>query len=180
MAVLCVAGTASADVYRTKLRGTGVIATYTADDGCIATEGELLVVGTSEGAFAHVLATRTDWCAEGGPASSFYEGGAAVTLAGNGTQAAALTGSVELRAYSGPEDGGFVTVDLALSFTGTGSVTTDTSTFASGGHGVTLDYSSTRQRAARASGSLTIDGDAGSVANAQLLAGVAGSLVVVP
>ena len=177
--VLSAVTPASASVYRSQVRGSGVVATFTVTDGCFVTTGELAAVTTTtDGTSAIVSAQRTDNCAEGGPVSWFYLSGGPVSLSTNGVVTASVHGSIAMSPYSGPT-GGDVTLDLWLAFRGTGAVDTTTSHYASHGDGsLTLSFSSTRQRNATTTGFLKVDGAVGSVTSAQLVTSVQGELVV--
>lgn len=173
---------AAADVYRTHVSGFGVVTTFHAisDDACVETSGELAAVSTNEGTVAFVTAVRTDYCAEGGPVDWFYGWIEPVAFTANGMTSATLTGSFAMSPYAGAAEGGDVTLDFALAFSGSGTVSTTTSRFIStSGDDTTLFFSSARNRAATASGSLSIGGDGGAVTTAQLVGGTEGELVVI-
>jgi hypothetical protein len=179
--VLFAVAPASADIYRMHVTGSGVVTTFhtISDDACVETSGELAAVSTHEGSFGYVTAVRTDYCAEGGPVDWYYGWIEPVAFSASNTTSATLTGSFAMSPYSGPP-GGDVTLDFSLTFTGTGAVSTTTTRFVStSGDDTTLFFSSARQRAATATGSLSVGGDAGAVTSAQLVGGTEGELVVI-
>jgi hypothetical protein len=171
---------ASADVYRQHVSGFGVITTFhtISDDGCVETDGELAAVHTGEGDFGYLTALRTDYCAVDGPVDWAFAWIEPVTFQANLTSAT-LSGSFAMTPYAGPP-GGDATITFSLSFAGSGPISTTNSRFISSSpDDITLSFSSTRQRAATASGSLSFGGDAGSVTSAQLVGGTSGDLVVI-
>ncbi len=179
--VLFALAPASADVYRTHVNGFGVITTFAtaSDDACVETTGELVAVSTNEGAFGYVTAVRIDSCAADGPVRWDYGWGEPVAFSAQGMTSSSLTGSFAMTPYAGPA-GGDVTLSFALTFTGTGAVSTTTSHFISTSpDDTTLSFSSSRRRAATARGSLSVGGDDGGVTSAQIVGGNAGELVVI-
>ncbi len=179
--VLFAVAPASADVYRTHVNGFGVITTFatTSDDGCVETTGELVAVSTKDGTVGFVTAVRIDDCAVDGPVRWDYGWVEPVAYSPSGMSSATLTGSFAMTPYSGPA-GGAVTLDFALTFAGTGAVTTSRSRFISTSpDDTTLSFSSSRRRNATARGSLSFGGDDGGVTSAQLVGGNEGELVVI-
>lgn len=179
--VLFAVAPASADVYRTRVTGFGVVTTFhsISNDTCVETSGELAAVSTPEGTFGFVIAVRTDYCAEGGPIDWNYAWIEPVAFSASGLSSATLTGSFAMSPYAGPP-GGDMTLDFSLAFTGTGAVSTTTSHFRSAGpDDTTLFFSTAHQRAATASGSLSAGGDDGGLTSAQLVGGTEGELVVI-
>ena len=169
-----------AEVFRTRVQGTGTFMTFSdvSSDGCVVTNGQLAVLSTNDGTQALTIIERWDYCAPDGPAGFFYGGGGEAAFAATALSSASASGTIVADEYTGhglPP----VTVEFSLALTGTGAVNVTTQHFASGGGGVTLSVSAQRSRAANASGSLTVDGDAETVAGAQLIAETAGELVVV-
>jgi hypothetical protein len=183
LAIVLLAGSAAAaDVYRTRVTGFGITITFHAisDDACVETSGELAAVSTSEGTVGFVTAVRTDYCAEGGPVDWFYAWIEPVAFTANGMTSSTLTGSFAMTPYAGTAEGGDVTLDFALAFSGSGPVSVTTSRFRSTSpDDTTLFFSVARSRAATASGSLSIGGDGGAVTSAQLVGGTEGELVVI-
>ena len=178
--VLFAVAPATADIYRQHVSGFGVATTFHAisDDGCVETFGELAAVNTQEGTFGYVTAERTDYCAEDGPLVWALWSIEPVTFSAD-MASATLSGSLSLFAYAGPP-GGDVTLDFSLAFTGSGPVSTTNSRFIStSANDSTLSFSSTRQRAATATGSLSVGDDGGAVTSAQLVGGTSGDLVVI-
>src|SRR5262249_341663 len=155
--VLFAIAPASADVYRQHVTGFGVVTTFAtiSDDGCVETNGELAAVSTQEGTFGYVTALRTDYCAEGGPVDWAYACIEPVAFHANGLSAARLDGSFLMTPYAGPP-GGDATLEFSLAFAGSGAVSVTNSRFISTGpDDTTLSFSSTRQRNATATGSLS-------------------------
>jgi hypothetical protein len=173
---------ASADVYRTHVNGFGVVTTFhtISDDACVETSGELAAVSTAEGTVGFVTAVRTDYCAPDGPVEWYYGWIEPLSFSFTANMSSAtLDGSFTMTAYSGP-DAGEATLDFSLAFAGTGTVNTSTSHFRSTSpDDTTLFFSSSRQRSASASGSLSFGGDDGGVTSAQLVGGNEGELVVI-
>jgi len=169
-----------AEVFRTKVRGSGTFMTFSdlSSDGCVQTNGQLAVLQTTDGTQSLTIVERWDYCAPDGPAGFFYGGGDVAAYSSTALSSASTSGTIEAVEYTGrglPP----VTIEFSLALTGTGVVNVTTQHFASGGGGVTLSVSAQRSRAANASGSVTVDGDATTVADAQLIAETAGELVVV-
>jgi hypothetical protein len=172
---------ASADAFKLKLNSTGVATTIdaTSSDGCVQTTGELVFLSSSvDGTFAIFAGVRTDSCAEGGPVESYFLSAGPVELTSSGLSSATATGSFDAYPYSG-DTSTPTTFEYALTFSGTGAVTTQNSHSTSTGGGVTLSYSTSRTRAATASGTLLVDGEAATITSA-VLGNVSGGDLVVP
>ncbi|HEY5923271.1 MAG TPA: hypothetical protein VIV11_16440 [Kofleriaceae bacterium] len=177
---LSLTASASAEIFRTHVHGTAAIASFSdvSADGCVETTGTLAAASSTNGTFAIVVAERWDYCAPDGPAGSFYAGGGDIAYSGNGLSSASASGTVVAEEYTGrglPP----LTVEFELAFSGTGAVTATTSRFASGGGGTTVSFTSSRSRNANIGGSISLDGDAATASGGQLVAEVAGELVVV-
>lgn len=169
---------ASAEVFRTKVKESGVVTTFhsISDDGCVETTGELAAVKTNDGTQAIVSAHRADYCAG---ADWFYLDGGPVTLSMHGLVSASLSGTLELVPYSGP-DNTSLTLELDLTFQGTGPVNKQKDRYVSEGDGsTTVSFTRTRMREATASGSFTADGAAATMTSAQLAKVTSGELVIV-
>ena len=179
VALLCAGSFASADVYRSNIRGTGALASIHDEsaDGCVVTDGQFAAVSSSDlGPYALAIVTQWNSCTDSG---RFYAGGGSVELTANGLSSVTVSGSFELVEYTG---NGFpsLTLEANLAFAGTGAVSSQSSHYTSGGAGgTTLFFDSSRTRAATASGSLTLDGDAASLADVQLASDIQGELNVV-
>ncbi|HEY5952243.1 MAG TPA: hypothetical protein VIV40_42385 [Kofleriaceae bacterium] len=169
--------TAEADVYRTHVQGSAAIASFSgvSADGCTETTGTLIALSSSDGTYAIASATNYNSCTG---VSGFYAGAGSVTYSASGLSSASAAGTVVAEEYTGHGIAP-ITIEFALSFTGTGSVSSTSSRFTSGGGGATVSFVAQRTRAATVSGSLSIDGDAASVTDGQLAGETAGELSVV-
>lgn len=180
VALLCMSVAVQAEVFRTRVKGTGVLVNFhdVSADGCVETTGQLAVLSTSDGNQGITIIERWDYCAVDGPAGFFYGGGGEVTYSSTALSSASASGTIVAEEYTGH---GFppVTLEFALSFTGTGAVNVTASHFASGGGGATVSLTAQRSRAASSSGSISVDGSASGVVDALLIAETAGELTVV-
>lgn len=177
VALLCTGSLASADVYRSNVQGTGAIATIHDVSGCIVTDGQFAAVSSSDlGPYAIAIVTQWNTCTDTG---RFYAGGGTADVAANGLSSVTVSGSFELVEYTG---NGYpsLTLEANLAFTGTGTVSAQASHYTSGsGGGTTLFFDSSKTRAATASGTLTLDGDAASLSDVLLASSIQGELSVV-
>lgn len=179
VALVCAGSVASADVYRSNVRGTGAVATVhdVSADGCVVTDGQFAAVSSSDlGPYAIAIVTQWNSCTDSG---RFYAGGGTVDVAANGLSSMNVSGAFELVEYTG---NGYpsLTLEANLAFNGTGTVSAQASHYTSGSAGgTTLFFDSSKTRAATASGTLTLDGDAASLADVLLASNIAGELSVV-
>ena len=153
VALLSVSVGVHAEVFRTHVRGTGTIMTFSdvSDDGCVETNGQLAVLSTTDGTQALTIIERWDYCAPDGPAGFFYGGGGEAAFAANALASASASGTIVADEYTGrglPP----VTLEFSLALTGTGTVSATTNHFVSSGGGTTLSITTQRSRAANASG----------------------------
>ncbi|HUQ01730.1 MAG TPA: hypothetical protein VM261_04505 [Kofleriaceae bacterium] len=159
----------------TVVNGNGAVVLFSqvSDDGCVVTSGQLVLLKNNagndrpEGVLA--VATQVDTC-DPEDFGNGFAGLAALPFTANGLSFAHTEGTVVLDGFNG----GQLTIDLDLTWTGTGAVSTQRSSF----HGEnTFDFQSSASRAAVLSGSFDVDGEPADLSDALLIRGVAGSIL---
>lgn len=173
-AVTLPAITASATT-ATVVNGTGAVVLFSqvSGDGCVVTSGQLVLLHNNagedrpEGVLA--VATQVDTC-DPDDFGNGFGGIAALPHTTNGLSSAHTAGTVVLDGFNG----GQLTIDLDLTWTGTGAVSTQRSSFRGEN---TFDFSANASRAATLSGSFDVDGAPADLSDALLIRGVAGSIL---
>jgi hypothetical protein len=159
----------------TVVNGDGAFVAFSqvSADGCVVTSGQLVVLHNNagddrpEGVLA--VATQIDTC-DPDDFGNGFGGIAALPHTTNGLSSAHTAGTVVLDGFNG----GQLTIDLDLTWSGTGGVSTQRSSF----HGEnTYDFSASASRAATLSGSFDVDGAPADLSGALLIRGVAGSIL---
>jgi hypothetical protein len=156
----------------TAVQGNGGIVSFAAvsEDGCVSTMGQLAVLDSHAGDDKEgVLAVFVSYDSCTGAGGGGY-GTGDLAFAVNGLSSARAEGTLVLAAYSGEE----VTLDLDLTWTGTGAVS------ASGGFNSkdewAMDFQWNQARAANMTGTLFVDGEPADLADAMLIQGAAASI----
>jgi hypothetical protein len=159
----------------TVVSGNGAVVEFEqiSDDGCVVTTGQLVVLHNAagsdrpEGVLA--VATQVDTC-DPDDFGAGFGGVAAVPFTATGLASAHAAGTVVLDGWNG----GQLTLDLDLTWTGTGRISTQASRFRGEG---TCDCLVSASRAATLAGHLDLDGAAADLDGALLIRGVAGSIL---
>jgi hypothetical protein len=166
---------ASATTTTTIVNGNGAFVAFSqvSDDGCVVTSGQLVLLHNNagedrpEGVLA--VATQIDTC-DPDDFGNGFGGLAALPFTASGLSRAHTAGTVVLDGFNG----GQLTLDLDLTWTGTRAVTHESSRFRGEN---TFDFQSSESRIANLSGWLDIDGAAADLSDARLIRGVAGSVL---
>ena len=178
--LLFAASPAHAEVSQTLNVRTLAVTTFelVSDDGCILTTGQLAAVrSTVEGTYALVAGQRADYCAGGeDPVVRAFLSGGPINFTGS-LLAARMKGTIDLIPYSGPDSTPIV-MKVDLRFTGTGAITTNTEYYTSSDDGFTFEFTTTSERAANVRGTLTADGDDGTLSDARLGHEIMGQLTI--
>ncbi len=159
----------------TVVNGNGAFVAFSqvSEDGCVITWGELVLLNNNagddrpEGVLA--VATQVDTC-DPDDFGNGFAGLAALPSTASGLASAHTAGTVVLDGFNG----GQLTIDLDLTWTGTGAVSTQSSRFRGEN---TFDFQVSASRAANLSGFLAIDGASADTSDALLIRGVAGSIL---
>lgn len=159
----------------TVVNGNGAFVAFSqvSADGCVVTEGQLVLLQNNagedrpEGVLA--VATQVDTC-DPDDFGNGFAGLAALPVTANGLASAHAAGTLVLDGFNG----GQLTLDLDLTWTGTGAVSTQSSRFRGEN---TFDFQASASRAANLTGSLAIDGAPADTADALLIRGVAGTIL---
>jgi hypothetical protein len=157
------------------VNGNGAFVAFSqvSDDGCVVTSGQLVLLHNNagedrpEGVLA--VATQVDTC-DPDDFGNGFGGVAALPSTTSGLTSAHTAGTVVLDGFNG----GQLTIDLDLTWTGTGSVSHSTSRFRGEN---TFDFQASESRAATLAGWLDIDGAPADLDGALLIRGVAGSVL---
>lgn len=153
--------------------GAFVAFSHVSDDGCVVTSGQLVLLHNNAGEDRPdgvlAVATQIDTC-DPEDFGNGYAGTAALPFTATGLAAAHTAGTVVLDGFNG----GQLTLDLDLTWTGTGAVSTQRSRFRGEN---TFDFQASESRAATLSGGLTVDGEPAELSDAMLIRGVAGSIL---
>lgn len=180
--VSSLAASASAEPYHAVYSSNGVLADIDIVDGCTETQGTMLIGPTDQGVIAGFFGVSTDICGalgpDGNPLSSGQFGFGPVAYASNGLSVATTSGSFttdSFNTYFAP-----LTFEFSLKLTGTGATIVETihDNWSTPGQNTTLDFSVSRRRAAKVTGSITVNGDAIQLINPFLGTGVTGSINV--
>jgi hypothetical protein len=153
--------------------GAFVAFSHVSEDGCVVTQGQLVLLNNNagddrpDGVLA--VATQIDTC-DPEDFGNGFGGVAALPYSTNGLSSASTAGTVVLDGFNG----GQLTLELDLTWTGTGAVSQESSRFRGEN---TFDFSSSSSRAATLDGYLTVDGAAADLSDALLIRGVAGSVL---
>lgn len=166
---------ASASTTATIVNGNGAFVAFSqvSDDGCVVTTGQLVLLHNNagndrpEGVLA--VATQIDTC-DPNDFGNGFGGLAALPFTASGLASAHTAGTVVLDGFNG----GQLTLDLDLTWTGTGAVTHQSSHFRGDN---TFDFQSSESRNARLTGFLDVDGAPADLSGALLIRGVAGSIL---
>ncbi len=159
----------------TVVSGNGAVVEFAqiSDDGCVVTTGQLVLLRNAAGADRPegvlAVATQVDTC-DPDDFGNGFGGVAALPFTANGLAAAHTAGTVVLDGWNG----GQLTIDLDLTWTGTGRVTTQASRFRGEG---TFDFQVSSSRAATLAGHLDVDGAPAELDGALLIRGVAGTIL---
>jgi hypothetical protein len=178
MAAVAVALSASIPAHAattTVVNGNGAFVAFShvSDDGCVVTAGQLVLLHNNagddrpDGVLA--VATQIDTC-DPEDFGNGFGGIAALPYTTSGLSSAHTAGTVVLDGFNG----GQLTIELDLTWTGTGAVTTERSSFRGEN---TFDFQSSASRTAELAGYLDIDGAAADLSDALLIRGVAGSIL---
>jgi hypothetical protein len=159
----------------TVVNGDGPFVSFTqvSDDGCVVTAGQLVLLNNNagddrpDGVLA--VATQIDTC-DPEDFGNGFGGVAALPFTTSGLSSAHTAGTVVLDGFNG----GQLTIDLDLTWTGTGAVSHESSRFRGEN---TFDFQSSSSRAATLSGFLDVDGAPADLSDALLIRGVAGSIL---
>jgi hypothetical protein len=166
---------AAAATTHTVVNGNGAFVTFSqvSDDGCVVTEGQLVLLHNNAGEDRPdgvlAVATQVDTC-DPDDFGNGFGGAAALPFTTSGLSSAHTAGTVVLDGFNG----GQLTIDLDLTWTGTGSVSHQSSHFRGEN---TFDFSSSESRAATLSGTFDVDGAPADLSGALLIRGVAGSIL---
>ena len=159
----------------TIVSGNGAVVEFEqiSDDGCVVTSGQLVLLRNAAGADRPegvlAVATQVDTC-DPDDFGNGFGGVAALPFTASGLAAAHTAGTVVLDGWNG----GQLTIDLDLTWTGTGRVSTQASRFRGEG---TFDFQVSSSRAATLAGHLDVDGAPADLDGALLIRGVAGSIL---
>ncbi len=154
--------------------GGGAIAELEAlsADGCTHTVGELVVVKATKGSAladgVYAVGSQEDLC--GGTFGNGFAGYATGDFAVNGLAGAHFTGTLVAPSYSGGAD---VTLELDLSWTGTGAISKSGGVFHDGS-AISVQWG--QSRAATTSGAFTVDGASATVDSATIVRQTSGSI----
>jgi hypothetical protein len=159
----------------TVVNGNGAFVAFSqvSEDGCVVTTGQLVLLHNNagedrpEGVLA--VATQIDTC-DPDDFGNGFGGLAALPSTTSGLSQAHTAGTVVLDGFNG----GQLTLDLDLTWTGTGAVSRQSSRFRGEN---TFDFQSSESRTASLSGWLDVDGAAADLSDALLIRGVAGSVL---
>jgi hypothetical protein len=141
----------------TTVSGGGAIGEFsqTSADGCVITFGSIAAVEARHGGELadglYVTGEQEDVCAGTGNGFAGFE---PLSISVNNLTSAHVQGSIVVPSYSG---GAAVTVEVDLTFTGTGATSRQRDSYRDGS---TISFSYGRSRAANVTGTLTLDGDA--------------------
>jgi len=159
----------------TVVNGNGAFVAFSqvSDDGCVVTSGQLVLLHNNAGEDRPdgvlAVATQIDTC-DPDDFGNGFGGTAALPFTASGLSSAHTAGTVVLDGFNG----GQLTIDLDLTWTGTGAISTQRSSF----HGEnTFDFQSSQSRAAALTGWLDVDGASADLSDALLIRGVAGSIL---
>lgn len=157
------------------MNGNGAFVAFSqvSDDGCVVTSGQLVLLHNNAGEDRPdgvlAVATQVDTC-DPDDFGSGFGGTADLPFTASGLASAHTAGTVVLDGFNG----GQLTLDLDLTWTGTGAVSHQSSRFHGG---TTFDFSSSQSRAANLTGWLDVDGAPADLSDALLIRGVAGSIL---
>ncbi len=153
--------------------GAFVAFSHVSDDGCVVTSGQLVLLKNNAGEDRPdgvlAVATQIDTC-DPDDFGNGFGGTAALPFTASGLASAHTAGTVVLDGFNG----GQLTLDLDLTWTGTGAVSTQRSSFRGEN---TFDFQVSQSRAAVLTGGLDVDGEAADLSEALLIRGVAGSIL---
>lgn len=153
--------------------GAFVAFSHVSDDGCVVTSGQLVLLRNNAGEDRPdgvlAVATQIDTC-DPEDFGNGFAGAAALPFTASGLSSAHTAGTVVLDGFNG----GQLTLDLDLTWTGTGAVSTQRSSFRGEN---TFDFQASASRAAVLTGWLDVDGAAADLSDALLIRGVAGSIL---
>jgi hypothetical protein len=157
------------------VNGNGAFVAFSqvSGDGCLVTTGQLILLHNDagddrpEGVLA--VATQVDTC-DPDDFGNGFGGVAGLPFTASGLSSAHTAGTVVLDGFNG----GQLTLDLDLTWTGTGAVSRQSSRFRGEN---TFDFQSSESRTARLAGWLDVDGAAADLSGALLIRGVAGSIM---
>ncbi len=159
----------------TVVNGNGAFVAFSqiSDDGCVVTAGQLVLLHNNAGEDRPdgvlAVATQIDTC-DPEDFGNGFGGVAELPFTTSGLSSAQTAGTVVLDGFNG----GQLTIDLDLTWTGTGAVSRQSSRFRGEN---TFDFQASESRAANLSGWLDVDGAPADVSDALLIRGVAGSIL---
>lgn len=173
LAVAAIPLTAQAAPTVTVVQGNGAFVAFShvSDDGCVSTWGQVVVLNShagddKEGVVA--VATRFNSC--DGSNGFGYFGGGDLSFSVNGLSSASAEGTLTLSSWNGGDD---ITIDLDLTWTGTGAISKNKYRYADE---YVLEFNWQQGRAATTSGTFDLDGEPADLDQAMLIQGVAGSV----